>query len=325
MIKNSKKIYLFVIYIVIICILTTTFACKKETNEEETPKDKVPLYVVDDNNSTFYYMGLYPQTVSEVDVSLIKQGVLDETTGWYTYEENQYAVVKAQEISSPYNRLLSNGEAVVKDKEYAFLVEPIRWKLIYSPVGEMLLLSEKIIDGSIYQDYSNLEKFNDDYIIENEVYANSYYHSEVRVVLSDIYKKAFNHYDSTQIDRILIKTQDNINTNGGNKTMYSERQINTQDALYILSYSDFYNPNYRVSLASNVENYSVNRKKIVSDYAIVKGVPSFEGRYGTWWTRSTTDREKASTIVRKIDVLGDLKEGDISLCSGIVPAIWVEK
>ena len=66
--------------------------------------------------------------------------------------------------------------------EMRFL-EPIRWKLIYSPVGEMLLLSEKIIDGSIYQDYSNLEKFNDDYIIENEVYANSYYHSDVRVVL----------------------------------------------------------------------------------------------------------------------------------------------
>lgn len=317
--------FIFVTILVAMLMVSTLFAChKNEENVKEEPENKV-LYTIDDSDDTIYYMGLYPQTISNIDPSLVKQGEKDPTTGWYKYENKLYSIAVAENILEDYNKILSDGSVVETGKEYVFLVEPIKWKKIFSPVGEALLLSEKIIDGGIYKDYTKLSvDASNDCIIEPEVYANCYERSEVRSKLLEIYNISFAHYGEAEKSNIIIKEQDNITTNGGEKTLYSERQVNTNDALFLLSYADFYNTKYKINVVNSSDLYKKYRKKIVTDYAIVKGVPSFEDQYGTWWTRSTTDRSNSSTIVRKINVLGNLSEGDISISSGIVPTIWIK-
>lgn len=56
-------------------------------------------------------LGRYPQTITDLDVELIKSGKYNDKTGWYEYDNNEYAIITV-DIDTDYqdNECFNNGE-----------------------------------------------------------------------------------------------------------------------------------------------------------------------------------------------------------------------
>ena len=153
---------------------------------------------------------------------------------------------------------------------YWFKYEPIQWRVLSNTNGELFVMADKILASRAY----------------NQVYTNVTWETcSMRSWLNnDFYNTAFN---STERSKIKTSTVVNANnqwygTAGGN---------NTNDKLFLLSYSEVMNPAYGFS--SDYGNYDTARRAQGTDYAKSNGLYVYNSNpylgNSNWWLRSPGD------------------------------------
>ena len=303
--KKFIKIFSVVIILSIICS-TCMFACKKDDNTKKEEKDSLSYTFVTSKQISF---GSYPQTIAKnVELSDIKTGEYDESTGYYKYNGKTYAIITA--TPSVEDATFSNGSSVIAGQEYAFVVEDIIWNIIYSKEDNAFVcMSNKILDITNFQNIANIAGdsteryfYKDDEGVKYNggdkwVYANSYEYSTLRKFANTFYKKAFN---TNQVKDIVVTTVDN-KTKYNNNNAFTSVQKNTEDKIYSLSVNEATRSTYGFVDSGDIATNK--RLTEVSDYAIAKGVlfairtkDKVERRYGEWWLRSPYGNEHAASV-----------------------------
>lgn len=268
----------------------------------------------------YIYFGEYPQTVKSDDVEITN--VVD-SRGYYLGSDGCYYAKLVSKVRVTSYKF-SNGQNIEKEAVYYFKVEPIRWRILEEKDGEALIFCDVILNNMKYQ--SNYTEDGDLYTTTangaaEEVYANNYRYSDVRVWLNgEFIDVAFNGSESSII---LTTTVDNsVESTGYFSNIYVCE--NTQDKAFILSYSEVINSDYGFA-AEEIKDEARLIKS--SDYAIANGmlINTITEQYGCgyWWLRSPIDTY--SMIVRNISN-GGTAGGNISIYqnyNGVVPAMRI--
>ena len=213
--KNSLLI--FIVLLVSILVVLPLVSCKKEIDPEIVEEAS---YKFVEGSSMFIEMGEYPQTIAtDVTIADIKsQGTYDETTGYYTYNNEKYKIITANPNASIDSVAFSNEESVVAGQEYAFKVEKIVWKIINKQLKEedYLLYSTKVLDSTYYQDEDAFGASSESVVnyylydenhnlqIKSEVYANNYELSILRQKLTNFYEQAFSDANKKAIKKVTV-------------------------------------------------------------------------------------------------------------------------
>lgn len=245
--------------------LTALFYTKEEFAEMYAT---VPT--ISDDEKTIKY-GLYPQTIVN-DSSLVLS--LDsltkqEANGWYFYNGNYYAKAKSYNSGCKF----SNGDTIRFGEYYWFRCEPIEWKVLSNDNGEYFVVSDLILAYRCYY-YDN--STSDRMVDGKTVYENNYEYSDIRAWLNgNFYGSAFALGNGS----ILTTTVDNSATSTG----YSSNEYackDTDDKVFLLSYSEAQNSDYGFSSASNRIAYA-------TDYAKCQGIyVRSSNNASSWWLRS---------------------------------------
>jgi len=329
---KKKWLYISIILILSISLILPLVSCKKE----EEPTEPVIPYEYVEGSTILISMGLYPQTVSDIDVATIKSGTYDETSGYYTYDGNQYAICEAYPFDIEYTPTFSNNQSVVVGKEYAFKVEPIIWKILNKNLGDdfYLIYANRVLDTCVYQLQENFKKGTDSFsnyylldndgnlCIEQEYYANNYEYSALRYTLKQFYNKAFNEGNKSAIQTVEVN---NKNSGHSGPEYNPDHQNNTQDKVFVLSKAEATNSKYGFTQEDLYKRY-----REASDYAIARGVYYQQrqevARVAWTWTRTSTTN---SNGIYKINTEGNITEQFISSDSdykvGYAPAMKVNK
>ena len=224
---------------------------------------------------TYIYYGKYPQTVVS-DTSLINNlNNLTETNsnGYYEYNGNEYAKFSAKPNLS--SSTFSNGTKVVNGSTYWFKVEPIKWKILSQVNGELIVMSEYLLDAKqFYNSTSNRT------IDGQTIYPNNYEYSDIRSWLNnEFYNKSFTETEQSNIITKLVDNSLSSTCDSSNSYICND----TNDKVWLLSYSDATNTSYGFTTNSK-------REAKVTDYAIANGInystDSSYLRNGYWWLRS---------------------------------------
>ena len=258
------------------------------------------------------FFGEYPQTIKADDVTVTD--TVDER-GYYLGSDGcYYAMVTAATFG--YNYRFSTGEKITNGAVYYFKVEPIRWRILTVDGDKALILCDSIIEhGAFDEPDRGLE-------------TNNYRDSDVRAWLNDqFYNTAF---DELQRELIIATTVDNSASGAG----YEENQYaceDTEDKLFLLSYSEMINPDYGFSKYPS--SYDDARCLMTSDYTrasgafiLVKADGTVKG-YGYWWLRSPYDKQ--DDYAHRVAYDGTANRGGgaevvTNSGTGIVPALWIK-
>ena len=188
--------------------------------------------VITDSSVTY---GLYPQTHVNDETLIFELDTSAEeiSNGWYTYNDDYYAKLKATPISGAY--CFDDGTLIVFGETYWFKCEPITWKILSNNSGQYYLLSSVSLDACKYY-RSESERT----IGEETIYANNYEYSDVRnFLINDFYNSAFmlntSYVELTTVDNSASTTISNDNMYACNDTL---------DYVFLPSYKDYINPNY---------------------------------------------------------------------------------
>ena len=211
--------------------------------------------------------GKYPQTQITNKILINKLKNIDNTNelGYLEYKGKEY-----KEYDSNY-----------------YLVEPIKWKILEESNNTYKLLSDVILDNSVFctEDFL-IKKIN-----KNIIYENNYEYSNIRAWLNGYNGSSYNVDNYTGkgfIDiafteeerKIINETQvDNSALTTGIKTN-NYACNNTLDKVYLLSYQDVTNKYF-------IKTYK--RKAKLTDYAIAKGEYEYSSSNGAFWLRSPDD------------------------------------
>ena len=321
--------------ILLICVVAISLILPLVACDKDKPVDPVdtPAYTYVDGSSVFINMGTYPQKIADVSVETIKtNGVYNQETGYYTYDSKQYKIISARPCHEYMTPTFSNGEVVEDNKEYAFEVQSIVWKIINKSLGEdtYYVYSKYILDTEIYQEQSRIADVGDNKyflkdskgkVMEN-VYANNWEYSKLRETLKQFYNIAFDSNNKKGI----IQTS---NTNEHAKK--SSRTYITKDYVFCLTSADAQNSRY-----SFIEEDMQRRLRIVSDYAIARGAFYIEyedvGKVGWAWTRSPSNdisSSLGSNAADKVQNKGEITKqyilSDSDYKVGYAPAMRVVK
>ncbi|MCI6014051.1 MAG: DUF6273 domain-containing protein, partial [Coprobacillus sp.] len=192
----------------------------------------------------FLYFGSYPQTIKEDNI-IITNTKQDEK-GYFTGSDGEkYALLKADPCYNYY--IFSNWKTIVKNQEYYFKVEPIKWKVLEDKDGKVFLLSELILDAHRFDDSSN------DYSI-----------SSIRTWLnSEFYNKTFTDKQKELIENTTLEDISNVT-----------------DKVFLLSKDEIKNTSYGF-------NSEDDRFKKVTDYAKANFAYEYEdNNNGFYWLRT---------------------------------------
>ncbi len=301
--------------------------------------------------------GDMPQTIKGNDVRIDKS--IAAKAGDYTYFKGSDG---AWYCECPEKAYLSNYEGKIKytngelvsaagdNKTKWFKVEPIEWYVISesSDNGEnkSLLLAKSVLINCAFYDYSEVERT----INNKTIYATNYDHSRVRAYLNGIsYVKqetddselvtdetfvnkgflqaAFTDTLKSKIFTTTVVT-DSENANYDTWTgMESEFASNTstEDKIFLLSELEATKYDYGFFPTMWTNNEALIR--YATDFAKANGVSvsnSKDDDSTEWWLRTPTSLLGASNascvmedsiLYRRVD----------SRCSGVVPAIWIQK
>ncbi len=292
-----------------------------------------PAYTYVDGSSVFIKMGTYPQKIADVAVATIKaEGTYNKDTDYYTYNQKQYKIISARPCHENMTATFSNGEVVEDNKEYAFEVQSIVWKIINKSLGEdtYYVYSKYILDTEIYQVQDRIYDAGENkYLLKdnkgnvmNDIYANNWEYSKLRETLKYFYTIAFDSNNKKGI----IQTS---NTNHHAKN--SSRTYVTKDYVFCLTSADEQNPRY-----SFIEEDMQRRLRIVSDYAIARGAFYIEyddiGKVGWAWTRSASNElssfvgtKAADKVQNKGEITKQYFTDDTDYKVGYAPAMRVVK
>ena len=95
-------------------------------------------------------LGRYPQTMTDEDVTKIEsEGKYNSTTGWYEYDNKEYAIIEVKIDTDYRNQIYFNNGDAAKNYENdrkAFLVEDIKWEILSSGDGYVNIIPTRVID-----------------------------------------------------------------------------------------------------------------------------------------------------------------------------------
>lgn len=275
-------------------------------------------YVKDDEGG-YIHFGYYPQSLKDPFVTLSEEADED---GYYTGSDN-YKYVKYHMAIEEYG----------VDLGYSyFKVEPLMWRILKEEDGKALILSEKIIDQSYFNQYC---KYNNEdnkyyktdgedddanYVLDDngdKILANNYEHSDLREFLNTVfYSTAFSE---TQRALIVDTTVDNSAATTNSETN-PYACANTTDKVFALSYQDVYNTEYGFKAADYA---GIDNEKCPSatDYANYKGASREVFGMSYVWLRSPySDDSGGAFCVRESGVGNDsVDSGDL----GVLPALQI--
>lgn len=209
--------------------------------------------VLSSDKKTITY-GLYPQTVVIDPNTIIALNSLTtpESNGWYLYENEYYAKLKAKPFESYY--VFNNGIKIMKGGTYWFKCEPIKWIVLSNNNGEYFILSSVLLDAHCY-DASD---------------SNNYKDSDIRAWLNnEFYNSAFS-LNNTYINATVVD----------NSAATTDRLFNpfacgnTKDKVFLLSYQDYTFTSGKL------------RERKTTDYARANGICYNSDDFGNYWTRS---------------------------------------
>lgn len=267
---------------------------------------------VDENNKEnalgdYILFGSYPKTIKADGITINENDVDDY--GYYLGSDGaRYAKVNATPRMNTY--VYSDGTTIVKDVEYYFKVEPIKWRILSESNGEAILLAEDVLNANIpFYNTSSKRTIN-----EETIYANNYEYSTIRAWLNSyngtkysvtdyssfsagdyqnngFYNQAFSQREK---DIILTSVVNNskITTDSSSNPYESN---NTNDKIWMLSYKDAINSIY--GFGTSAFNYEKTRKKLATDYALANNV-YLDDSNGYWKLRSPDTSYDVSWCVR---------------------------
>ncbi|HAE88766.1 MAG TPA: hypothetical protein DCG79_02725 [Clostridiales bacterium] len=280
---------------------------------------------------TYVDLGRYPQhilgdqrTASELKTKIVNgELTADPKTGYYTYNNNMYAMATAspyQNDAGTYRANFSNGEEVKKDEVYFFIVEPIKWRVLSGDPNkagsELLLLSEDVLDAKLFRSDLTVRSFEG-----STVYANNWEYSDLRAFLTgNFYNEAF----MTGEREFIISTT--IDT--GEKTAHFERYANGKpcvDKVFLLSYADIANKAYGWNHWTITEDTrkiakATDYAKALGAYASLNRGNEFDAAH--WWLRSSGDFEGRASVTSAIGTVGTYSVDCTAI--GVRPAITVK-
>ncbi len=253
---------------------TATF---REVSVGELPDGTQPIFSTDGKSVKY---GFYPQTrVSDATtISALSALTHVSANGWYLYNGEYYAKETATPFSASYK--FADGANIVAGVTYWFKCEPIEWRVLTDSDGTYSLLATVLLDTAKY--YGS---YNDRIDSGATIYANNYAASDIRGYLNaNFYNTAF----SLCVDCVLSTNVDN-SLGGANAS------INTNDKVYLPTYTDLLNTGYGFS--DNAEEKSATREAKVTDYARVRGAwcntktdLGTDSLYsGIYWTRTASE------------------------------------
>ena len=244
---------------------------EEEKQEQEELRRLGDISLSDDGKTVTY--GLYPQkNVNDLSlVSALGSLTAPESNGWYLYEGNYYAKLKATPYESSYK--FDNGTAISNDITYWFKCEPIVWNVLSNNNGEYYIVSSILLDAHCYYNSASNRR-----IDGQTVYPNNYKHSDIRAWLNnDFYNSAFalgnNHIQTTIVDNSAATTD---------KTSNSYACAKTEDKVFLPSYKDYINSSYGFSTSTDTRFWRT------TDWARARGAyysDSDQYKY-FYWTRS---------------------------------------
>ena len=228
------------------------------------------------NNTTYIFYGKYPQTVVSDNSLITSLNQLTKTNirGYYDYQGYEYKKIIATPINS--NHKFNNGDFIISNLTYYFIVEPIKWRVLEQKDSAITLLSEYIIDKQVYNNDLGTRAVQG--VI---VYANNYKHSPIRYWLNnDFYNKAFS---SSEKGLVLTSIVDNsAKTTNPSSNAYGTD--NTEDKVFLLSYSETASSSEYGFVAESL------RISYTTDYVRALGIrmsiSSNDYGNGFWWLRS---------------------------------------
>ena len=233
--------------------------------------------------------GSYPQTIKADNVSITN--IKQDKKGYFTGSDGEkYALLKANPSGSDYT--FSNGETIIKNKEYYFKVEPIKWKVLEGSNSYAFLFSELLLDAHKFENKSI-----------------DYATSSIRDWLNDVfYYKAFTDkqkklINNTTLSGIAYDTDKQ-------KRITSMQDIPRHtDKVYLLSEKEITNESYGFSNKKDEEDKT--RCKKVTDYAKANYAYEYKGNKNGWyWLR--TPSAYYSSGAYKVSTDGHVCYGDVN-------------
>ncbi|MCH5198324.1 MAG: hypothetical protein J1E34_05400 [Oscillospiraceae bacterium] len=238
-----------------------------------------------------------------------------------TYNEKQYRAVMFTEYrpnNTQYalsiNQTYQDDNGYMTDTIYWFRYEPIKWRVLDPEAG--LVVSESLIDAQPYNNtiyYANSEYWKDS---EYTVYANDYEHSTIREWLNkDFYNTAF-----TESQQELIAVTTCENGASADDSQYSCG--NTQDKVFLPSYSDLANTDYGFSSKTDAWTSDPARTAFGSDYAKCQGLRELYNNNSWWLLRSPSCYSSGSPCAVNYEgALSDYYYQTYQTFGGIRPAL----
>lgn len=244
--------------------------------EEEWNKTHGVIPVFSSDGKTITY-GLYPQKkVNDASLLTALNGLTTpELNDWYLYNDDYYA--KNVDTST------------------WFKCEPITWNVLSDQSGELLVVSNVLLDTHCYYNSTENRTING-----STIYPNNYKYSDIRTWLNDdFYNTAFALENSC----IQVSTIDSF----------------IKDKVFLLSYGDYTNGSYGFSTSTETSN---TRKCISTDWSIAKDIAG--GYAGYYWTRSP--RNYHNTLVWIVFSGGGIDDGIIvnNSSMGVRPGLSIK-
>jgi len=227
------------------------------------------------NTGDIITFGSYPQTkVSNIALISELNAQTLQTDNTVTYEGTKYKRVYFTQYTPYYTTGMPNSGSSWQDNNgyyinivYWLKYEPIRWRVLSNTNGELFVMTDKILDSRAY----------------NQVDADVTWETcTMRSWLNnDFFNAAFNSTEQAKIETSTVVNEVNpwYGTTGGN---------NTNDKLFLLSYSEAMNPAYGFS--SSIDDDAA-REAQGTDYSKSQGLFVYTDCSCTgnsnWWLRSS--------------------------------------
>ncbi len=281
----------------------------------------------EDPNGDYVLFGSYPKTYQS-DTSVITT-TQDENGYYLGTDGNRYVKVasaKAYDSDSKFK----DGTAIVSGTTYYFKIEPIKWRILKTENGKVLLLCEDIIDAHHF--YSSTS---DRTINGSTIYANNYKYSDIRAWLNGygqeegntggenwlgtgFLQKAFTTAEQNSILTTEVKNDASTTDSSSNSYASDEK---TNDKIFLMSYQDMINTEYGFS-SSNVNSSRIRKP---TDYAGANNAAYYSDGSGEYWLRSpwSTSFTYAFDVRQngKLSGFNDVDDSGI----GVVPALYISE
>ena len=317
--KIVKK---YLMFLIILLLSITTASCSTEinnggnsnnnnnsnTNTNDKTKElldiEYTMYEVftehndfANTNYDYIYMGYYPQheitdktIVSALDkISTTNEfgyiEYLDHYFVKFTVVYNFYHAIEGQEGPEVFFTATGYEPGTV----HYFLVEPIKWRVLYQIDNNLVLLAENVLDAKCFSTHTETRIING-----KEIYPSNYVYSDIREWLNNnFYNQAF-----TDEERAMINLTENINECPNSYLLDYEQAGTSEDYVFLPSYQDTINRNYGF-LSSPIAHES--RVSQATNFASANGLVNhiYNGSYtNVWLIRNAYEfvREYASNV-----------------------------